>query len=294
MKIQDIYVATDLSEVSASAARWAQNAKASFGSEVTVAYVVEVSVSNWFSNAMDTFEDHQRVEKAKENIRSWYKDATGELPDHVDIRTGSPASQLAQIIGAEGDKSLLVMARSGKGPVQKFFLGSTVSRVASMPPCPLVIVHPEHETLEPTHPVVVGTDFSPNGNHAVEVAAKFADALGSPLHIVHANPSPQILVFDGADVPVDAMQASAKLWSSAAMQDLMNKMTPTAGPDLTAEVSGDLPAVALAEAVKSRSAGLLIVGHSGESELMQQVLGSTAQRCLSEMPCTLIILPRGK
>jgi nucleotide-binding universal stress UspA family protein len=294
MKIQDIYVATDLSEVSASAARWAQNAKTTFGAQVTVAHVVEVSVSNWFSSAMDTFEDHQRIEKAKENIRTWYKDATGHLPDFVDIRMGSPASQLSEIVGDDGNKSMIVMARSGRGSVSKFFLGSTVARVAAMPPCPLVIVHPEHESLEPNKAIIVGTDFSPNGNAAVEAAADFAKELGSALHIVHANPTPPILVFDGADVPIESMQASAKLWSSAAMQDLMNKLSPTAGPNLTAEISGDLPAVALANAVKSRSAGLMFVGHSGESELMQRVLGSTAQRCLTEMPCTLIILPRNK
>ena len=294
MKIQDIYVATDLSEVSASAARWAQNAKASFGAKVTVAHVVEVSVSNWFSSAMDTFEDHQRVEKAKDNIRTWYKDATGELPDYVDIRMGSPASQLTEIVGDEGKKSMIVMARSGKGSVSKFFLGSTVSRVAAMPPCPLVVVHPEHESLEASKAIIVGTDFSPNGNAAVAAAAEFAKELGSPLHIVHDNPTPPILVFDGADVPVESMQASAKLWSNAAMQDLMNKLSLSVGANLSAEISGDLPAVALAEAVKSRSAGLMIVGHSGESELMQHVLGSTAQRCLTEMPCTLIILPSNK
>ena len=291
MNITDIYVATDLSEASASAARWAQNVKGTLGANVTVAHVVEVSVSNWFTSAMDTFEDHQHVEKAKENIRAWYKDATGADPDDVDIRMGSPAKQIGEIAGVNPKTAILVMSSTGKGALQRLFLGSTVARVAANPVCPLIVVHPEHESFEPNKSVVVGTDFSPMADYAVDASVGLAQMLHSPLHIVHANPAPPVLVFDGADVPVESLQASALSWSQSMMSTLTERLG-TLPDGLTTEISVELPVTALVAAVKAKHAGLLVVGHSGESELMQHVLGSTAQRCLTEMPCTLAIMPR--
>lgn len=292
MKVSEIFVATDLSEVSASAARWAQNVKPVFGATITVAHVVEASVSNWFSSAMDTFEDQARVDKAKDNIRAWYRDATGFEPDHVDIRMGSAAAQLTAIVGADKSHALLVMAQTGKGALGRFFLGSTVARVAATPPCPLVVVHPEHEALEPGHTVVVGTDFSPNAELAVNAAADLANTLSAPLHILHANPAPPVIVFDGADVPVETLQATALDWSKNAMNDLVGRLTQHADLQISTSISAELPALALASTVNEKNGGLLVVGHSGESELMQHVLGSTAQRCLTEMPTTLVIVPR--
>lgn len=291
MKITDIYVATDLSEVSRSAARWAHNVKTALGATVTVIHIVEVTVSNWLTSAMDTFENHDRVEKAKTNIRLWYKDATGEEPDDVDIRMGSPVKQINAIVEPNAATSLLVMAQSGKGALEKFFLGSTVRRVAAYPACPLIVVHPEHEGLEPTKPIVVGTDFSATGEHAVRAAIDFANLLQSPVHIVHANPAPPVLVFEGADVPIESLQASAIEWSKSSMAELLAKL-PECVAGITTEIATELPVTALQNAVEKHHAGLLVVGHSGESELMQHVLGSTAQRCLSGMPCTLAIMPR--
>lgn len=292
MKVTEIFVATDLSEVSASAARWAQNVKPVFGATVTVAHVVEASVSNWFSSAMDTFEDQARVDKAKDNIRTWYRDATGFEPDHIDIRMGSAPAQLTSIVGADKKQALLVMAQSGKGALGRFFLGSTVARVAATPPCPLVVVHPNHEALEPGHTVVVGTDFSPNAELAVNAAADLASLLSAPLHILHANPAPPVLVFDGADVPVESLQATALDWSNSAMKELVERLSDRANLQVSTSISTDLPAAALSSTITEKNGGLLVVGHSGESELMQHVLGSTAQRCLTEMPTTLVIVPR--
>ena len=292
MKFDHIIIATDLSENCGSAARWAAGVKDRLGAKIVVTHIIEMTVKNWISSAFDMFEDDGEArQRAENNVRNWYKDMTGENPDIVQVRGGSVRRQLKEIDDTLRGSNLVVMNASGRSAVGRFFLGSNVRNVVAAPPCPIVIVHPEHDRLENKHPIVVGTDFSANADKAIEIAVQFGHLTDATIDIVHANPMPPVLVFDGGDIPVGSFEQAALEWSNQQMDELIARHKEFASIQYSTTISQESPSTALASHAEANNSSLVILGHSGESELMQNVLGSVAQRTLNSLPCTLIIVP---
>lgn len=291
MHIDTIIVATDLSETSESAARWAFNARRLFGAKVKVAHVIKIGVKNWFHGAYKAGEVPDLKSSGEAKLLEWYERVTGEAADEAEIHVGSVLHQLTDIVHETPGRSVLVVSTTGHSKVGEFFLGSSARNIASTPPCPMVVVHPDHEAMHKGAAVVVGTDFSPNADKAVNMAAAFARALDSDLFIVHANPIPPVMVLDGGEVPLELLEKSAQEWSEREMEAFLDGNEMLKDVNVETIVVRDPPSDALKDVVKRVNADLLVVGHSGETELMQHVMGSVAQSCLNRISCTTIIIP---
>lgn len=286
MQIANILVATDLSEHCGAAAMWAQQFKERTGAaRVIVGHIVEISVSSWLKSAYEVLEDDQKRQEAEQKLAEWYTEHTGAQPDEVALRAGSCLAQLSEIVEELEGPTLLVVSMSGKGAFTRFFLGSTAYALASQPPCPVAIIHPEHSQLKEGTPIVSGTDLSHNAQKAVAYAARIAVGLGVPLEIVHGHGAPTSPLVNLE--PNESQETTATTVTDAIRR----------GPglpddlDYRIRVIYDDPADAIVEHAKSLDADLVVLGHSGESVLVQSVLGSVAQRVVNHMPCSMVIVP---
>lgn len=291
MKIDHIVLATDLSEGCKNAAIWCHQLKTLVGARVLVEHVIEVNVSNWLKSAYEVLDDPALREQACQKVIAWYRDATGAEPDDVTLRAGSALQQITEVVEGLSGSTLLVMAQTSKSVMSRFFVGSTTQAVASQPPCPMVIVHPEHNRLEKGLPVVVATDFSANADRAIDTAVEFAQLLGSSVHVVHANAAPNLSLFEGGELPQHTLHATSDAWDEQRMDEAVGRhATLTSVPYVTALLDAD-PADGVVEYAADADSDLLVVGHSGESPVVQNVLGSVARRILKNMPCTVFIVP---
>lgn len=293
MKIDHLIVATDLSENSGIAARWAASAAPKFEAEVTVLHVVELGFVTWLKSDLDVFDDTEKVEQLRQLVSEWYEKHTGKAPDHVVVEPGSPLVQIRNAVEATDGESMVVLARSSKGGFEKFFLGSTVHQVVADPPASVAIVHPDHAEATGEHPIVTGTDFSENADLAVQMAIDMCQSLDGKLHIVHANQIPQSTAYaqiglGGVDLETELHTLAEKKMDQFLEDEIDSSLDVEIEKDL---VLDEEAADALLHAVEGDEADMLVVGHNGSSPLVQNVLGSVTQQVLRNAACTIIVVP---
>lgn len=285
MELANILLATDLSEHCGNAAHWAQQFKELVGARrVIVEHVIELSVASWLTSAMETLENVEKRAEAEKKVAAWYEEHAGAPPDEVILRAGSCLAQLTEVVeGFEGE-TLLVVSMSGKGALTRFFLGSTAHALASQPPCPLAVVHPEHTMIKTTVPVVTGTDLSRNAERVVRYASDVATTLGVPLEIVHAYgpPTSPLVSLEARETQQTTQKTVAKI---------VGQTRELQGTDFNVRVLFDNPDEAIVNHARQLDADLIVLGHSGETLFVQSVLGSVAQKVLNHMPCSMIIVP---
>lgn len=282
--VDNILLATDLSEHCGAAAQWTEQFRRATSGRVIVEHVIELSVSSWLTSAFETLEDEASKKEAEEKVAAWYAEHAEARPDDVLLRAGSCFGQISETVESLPGETVLVISMSGRGAVSRLLVGSTAHQLASQPPCPLVIVHPERHDLLPDAPIVTGTDLSHNGAHVVDVASSLARTLKRKLHVLHGYGAPNTpLVQFESDVDERTAQKKLEheLESTASLQ----------GVDYSVHVRDDEPGEFIVEHAQTAATDLIVVGHSGESPVVQSVLGSVAQRVLKNMPCTLFLVP---
>lgn len=291
MKGSNIVLATDLSDNSRYAAKWAHAFAKDQEVRVTVTHVVSISVSHWAKGDYDVLENDEMMQKAEKKVVDWYRDVTGEEPDQVRVMVGHTAVQLREAVERLGAE-MLVLSASGKGSVKKFLVGSTAQSVANDPPCPVVIVEPEHTELHDPPRIVVGTDYSTNAEKALRFGANFARSVGGKLHIVHADTMPVIDVVDVGDLPAKYVENGHYEWAREEMTKLLDAHKgELQGLDYDAHVIEDAPAKGLLGFVEEQDADVVIIGRSGHSQFVASVMGSVVLRVLQAICATTIIVP---
>ncbi len=292
MKIDNVIIATDMSHNADAAAQWGMSFAKVLGVDVVLAHVIEVSLGGWLKGTFDILEDAEKLAFAKEKLMKWCVDATGSKPDVVEIRAGGILHQLKSIATECEGASMIVLAQSGGSKVGQFLMGSTAQRLAAQPPCPLVIVHPEHAEFTKNSKIVCGTDFSDNANLAVDFSSEICLKTTSDLIVAHGIKVPVLdSIFDTGEEDIVKLQESARESGEGSMATLVSRLKKVGVPTESIIVEED-PANLIISTVRNEKADLLVLGHGGESPLVQNILGSVPHRVLGKMPTTFVIVPQ--
>jgi nucleotide-binding universal stress UspA family protein len=151
--IKKILVATDFSDHSAVALRYAAEFSKAFGSQILLCHVVEGSGylshlppggEGYFPPNMDEI----RRENAQVKCQEILDEGTFEnAAAHVLI--GKPFLEIVQLAKAE-NVDLVIVGTHGRGAVAHMLLGSVAERVVRKAPCPVLTVREEeHEFIHP-------------------------------------------------------------------------------------------------------------------------------------------------
>ncbi len=285
-----LLIATDLSEHAMPAARWARDVADRAGFEVTVGYVVPVNIPNWISGAYELDENPEVRQRAEAKAIDWYREATGQEPDGVDVRAGTPRVQLSEM-GNEDDVAALVIGMSGKGALGKILVGSTASALAQEPPCPVVIVHPEHPGLEPGHTITVGTDFSPAADAAVDFAAGLSETLQERLRIVYASSEDLDGTIEVEELPDGLRPDTIRSSVEKRLDELKTRCAERLDENVETTIAEGSASKALSGIAADTEVGIAVVGQSHHGTVTQSVLGSVALKLLQGTPASLIVVP---
>ncbi|MEV0647904.1 universal stress protein [Phytomonospora sp. NPDC050363] len=197
----------------------------------------------------------------------------------IEISTHMEIAGAAQALLSEGENAdLIVVGNRGHGGFTGLLVGSTAVQVAAHATCPVLVVRPDVPREDPTGPIVVGVDGSPEGRLALRFAITEAKLRGATVRALHALPEgfpPE----EGAE----ALAAAEKLLDTA----LVEIDAAPGDVSVSAEIVRGQPAEALVEA--SRTASMIAVGGRGRGGFRGLLFGSVSHALIHHAECSVAI-----
>ena len=214
--------------------------------------------------------------------------AGGAGPDpELRVELGEPAERLASLAHQTGAR-LLVVGVPDDCAAPGSALGNAYIALAGTAPCPVVVVPPSMEAIQPAGgPILCGVDGSDESLHAARVAVDLGRRLDVPVQLVHVAERPRL-----SGSPVSGGDYGQRLVAShaAAMRVLLRAANfPHAALDLRVELGG--AAERLADVAAREGAQLIVSGSSGRGARSRALLGSVSS-CLARKASQPLVLVR--
>lgn len=187
----------------------------------------------------------------------------------IDIRFGSPASQIAQAAD-EADAALIVTGIARLKSLGDHVLGTEVERILRRVTRPLLVV--KRRADRPYRDILVTTDFSTPACHAFEIAsALFPTADFTLLHV-----APTVDGMDGSGEAMRNFIAKARI-----------------DPEIRKRLKSDIEIGDLVDKTAARveqGHDLLVVGTQGQSALSRALIGSQARELLNSQAIDMLMI----
>lgn len=138
--------------------------------------------------------------------------------------------------------------------------------------------------------IVVGVDGSEAANQALAWALREARYRDTPLEVLYAVEDLDRIgsALDSPPaVPGDELEGGVH----GALDRLVERLGTEGVDVVTSQVTAKAPAALV---TASLDAGLVVVGSHGEGGLMDRLLGSVAEHCVSEAHCPVAVIPSGR
>ncbi len=291
MEGERVVVTTDLSKNAAPAAVTANQLAKKLGVEVELFHVFDLS-QRGSGEKIRVLRDPELRARAEERVRRWYEEVVGELPDDVTLKSGAPSEEIRDRAAAD-DVACLVIGMSGRGAWNRLIFGSTVLKVASRPPCPTAVVHPDSHRVSDEMTLGVGADFSPASDAALKEAVWLAKRLDAAIRIVHATALPATTVIHAGELPPGMETTEVVNWAQDSMDAFVRRHRDLLeGVDYRAKVVTDHPVAGLRSFVEDQGIDWMILGHRTASQRggATTVKGKWIQR----MNCSTFLVPTSR
>jgi len=286
-RLKNIVVAVDFSACSRNALMQAARIARWNGARLQALHVVDSSVVSDLASALRVPAAEvqaQAVHTTAHELEHWVQAAGGGA--EVSILTGSPIHEILQRVRAVAADLLVAGARSDLdqahqvGPLAGSFLRNGPGKVLLV----------NDGGAASFRKIVVCVDFSPTAHLAVEQARRMASREGCEINCLHVyNPlSPQWPY----GTPPREVTAELKQQHADALQaQLAEFVGQPAGLDLRCHVVGaSRYGQGIAGFARQNQADLIIVGTRGRTNLRYVTLGSTAERLLRVLPCSVLAI----
>ncbi len=146
MDLQAILVATDFSDCSGAALQMAIKLSERFGAKIILLHVINQTIVERLAEHLKVPADKLLPEfrkRAQEHLSHFLKRwETGSLKLESMVAVGVPFQEIA-VIARDLQVDLVTLGgygRSGRGPVEEVFFGSTAEKVVRLLPCPVLCV----------------------------------------------------------------------------------------------------------------------------------------------------------
>ena len=276
-----IILATDLSANAALAARWARDFAAVSGAPIVLAHVVEINVPNWLRGAYSSLDDAAKREALESKVREWFENHCGTQADRVILTAGDPFEALHTIAEDEG-AALLVVSRTGKGALSRLVAGSTAQSLASAPPCPVAVVHPDRARLAEGARVALATDLTEASESALSAGARLASMLGTQLTVLHA-------IGDDQEETIHTQAHERFSAALAAIEGPESVKGMTTGPHL---LEGG-PVDAVKAWTEREPIDVLVVGNAAKYNVVTSAFRRVSVRLTQSIEATVLVIPPG-
>ena len=219
--------------------------------------------------------EHQTREA--KNTAEWLSDRT-EVDVGLEVVKGSPAWELV----SRAKKADLIVL--GSSTVDAFTAGPTTRRVASMAPSNVLVVR--RQPRVPYRRIIAAVDFSQPSRAAVDQALSMGS--DADVTVLYSLPSRFDSLLADAGLFREEMDQSRGERLEAA-KDRMLEFTQVWNGRVKTMVTDGPPAETIDEAVRRRSADLVVVGSRGATATRMVLLGNVAEGLVAHAPCDVLI-----
>jgi nucleotide-binding universal stress UspA family protein len=263
--IRRIVVGTDFSQPAATALGWA--------SAIARAHGASLLLVHGYAR-----QDHGLTpEETRAALAGLAAVETGHgLQVHVEMRDG-PAAEVVSAVAQESGADLLVIGSRGRNPLSRLLLGSVADAILKRVHRPTLVVHPGDAVRTPQSTLLlVGMDFSPEADRAVDFAVRLAAPRDrAEVSLLHAMPLPGPFV--GVEMPAVPIVEPAES-EAPAREALARKVRDIGGQGvrLTALTCPGSPVEAMRDTAQDRQVDILVVGTTAPTGAARVLLGSVA------------------
>ncbi len=193
LTVEKILFATDFSESSEKALAYVKKLAHHFGSSVTAAHVIDLTIATRSPEAMVGYNMPELRELSEEGIRKLRSELRRDhiVENGIVLTGGNPAATIVNF-AQEFKPDLIVMGTRGKGNLERFILGSTAEDVLRHASCPVLTVGPHCEMPEGRDiswsNILYATDFTPDTAHAALFALSLAQENNAKITLCHIIP----------------------------------------------------------------------------------------------------------
>jgi nucleotide-binding universal stress UspA family protein len=219
--------------------------------------------------------EHQTREARK--TAKWLSDRT-EVEVGLEVVKGSPAWELV----SRAKKADMILL--GSSTVDAFTAGPTTRRVASMAPSDVLIVR--RQPRVPYRRIIAAVDFSQPSRAAVDQALSMGSE--AEVTVLYSLPSHFDSVLADAGLFREEMDQSRGERLEAAKDRMLEFAHEWNGRVRTLVTDGP-PTETIDEAVRRRSADLVVVGSRGATATRMVLLGNVAEGLVAHAPCDVLI-----
>ena len=159
MGFKAILVATDFSDCAGAAFKVAKKLARQFGAKIVLLHVIQQRI-------VARVAEHLKVEpgsllpafreEAQQHLDEFLKECCRDYLDVTSMVTvGIPFQEIA-VVARDLAADLIVMGgygRSGRGPIEEVFFGSTAEKVVRLLPCPVLCVPWESQAVTAENPL---------------------------------------------------------------------------------------------------------------------------------------------
>lgn len=248
---------------------------------VTLASILQKLSAGWFGSHEDAdrqlIQDRAAAEAVLSELQQQYA-ADAKSGTQVDcvVRIGDAWEELIRMAGNRPD-TLIVCGTRDLGSLRRVLFGSTGLKLLRLAPGPVWIVKPPAEENDAVD-IVACTDLGPVGADVIRTAVSMASKISARVHVVYA-----------AEKGSDVTELTGKVHEQLAATDYR---TLLAGVKVQVFV-GDADECIL-NAVREANADLVILGTSSRTGVSGLLPGSTVERLLPELTCSVLALkPEG-
>jgi nucleotide-binding universal stress UspA family protein len=221
--------------------------------------------------------------------------AAGDVPTETAVLDGPIAATLCQH-AHDVKANLMVMTTHGRGPLSRFWLGSTTDDLVRNTPVPLLIYHPTPDKPPPTnfrfHRILVPLDGSEVAEEALGPAAELARIMEARLTFLRVIEPVPLVAPDGLVYTPPALD-------TALMDDLTDQAQAYVdhvaarwqGEGLQVETRvavNELPTAAVLEAAAGHD--LIALATHGRSRMARLFLGSVADKVVRGAACPVLVV----
>lgn len=224
--------------------------------------------------------DRAEAESVLKELSRKYASEASASSTEIKIMRGSAWEELIRSVGNRPD-SMLICGTRDEGTVRRVLFGSTGLKLLRLSPGTVWLVKPREDDNDSTD-IIAATDGGNVGADVIVTAVPLAKSLNARLHIVHA-------VEGGTGTPKALQQAEAVVH-----QQLANTDYRTLPFGVKVHVKSGSPDQCILDAVKEVNADLVVLGTSSKTGVSGLLPGSTVERLLPELPCSVMaIKPEG-
>ena len=251
---------------------------------LTLVTVLSTPSGSW----LKTSEELERVaaseraeaESVLKDLCRKYASESAASNAEIKIMRGGAWEELIRSVGNRPD-SMLVCGTRDEGTVRRVIFGSTGLKLLRLSPGTVWLVKPREDDNDSTD-IIAATDGGNVGADVIITAVPLAKSLNARLHIVHA-------VEGGTGTPEALQQAEAVVH-----QQLANTDYRTLPFGVKVLIKSGSPDQCILDAVKEINADLVVLGTSSKTGVSGLLPGSTVERLLPELSCSVMaIKPEG-